>query len=147
MIFFFENEDFEESVIVSSRVRKKLLLKSSVLMKSLTREISEKLAKDKKIFLVFNYLSSEEVKLTSTSLLLVEAPRIAMNEANIYIFKISDAYEATGLKMNVSQYIIPSLIEKGGSNINKIRKLELGAKMEYLVKSLSFVKIASLEKY
>ena len=41
-----------------------------------------------------------------------------------------DAYKVTVLKMNVSQHIIPSLIVKGGSNINKLRKLELGAGIE-----------------
>ena len=41
-----------------------------------------------------------------------------------------DAYKVTVLKLNVSQHIIPSLIVKGGANINKLRKLELGAGIE-----------------
>ena len=41
-----------------------------------------------------------------------------------------DAYKVTVLKLNVSQHIIPSLIVEGGANINKLKKLELGAGIE-----------------
>ena len=93
----------------------------------MTREINEKLEKDKNICPVFEHLSSEEVKSTSTSLLLMRAPRRVINEAKENVIKEIDAYKATVLTMNVSQHIIPSLIGKSGANINKLRKLELGA--------------------
>jgi len=93
----------------------------------LTREM---MVTDKNIFLVFEHLSAEEVKSCSTSLLLVRAPRRVINEAKENVIKEIDAYEATVLTMNISQHIIPSLIGKGGANINTLRKLELGAEIE-----------------
>ena len=102
-------------------------MKAGVLIKSLTREISEQLIKDKNVFLIFEYLSSEEVKLSSISLLLVRATKIVIHIVKVNITKKMDAYENIILKMNGSRHIIQSLIGKSETNMNKLRKLKLRA--------------------
>ena len=57
----------------------------------------------------------------------MRSPKIIIHIVKENITNKMDAYENIILKMDSSRHIIPSLIGKSETNMNKLRKLKLGA--------------------
>lgn len=118
----FSNEEQEESILVASMTRNKLLSNNGALIKEMRNDMMKQFP-GRNVFVSFEKLSKDEMKSASTSLLAVKAPRICILECLEMLKKRVAEYEACVLTMYVDGYLIPKIIGTKGAKIAELRKI------------------------
>lgn len=126
----YDNEEIDDEFVVDQMVRNNFLADSGVVMKELQADISKKTEHNGGgVLLQFEKRPKEEQH-KSESKLLVKASRLNMPIAKEVIQKKISEVEANVLTITVDPDMIPTIIGKGGSTINELRKEGTGADIE-----------------